>query len=140
MRRSLTTIGTVQERTRALRRLQSARLAMRLAEDAKKLSLKVGVLGDILREADHYAAEAGREYSGVSIGPEELHEIQLAPFKAAIDAGVGALMPSFNTVNGRPVTADKTLLTDLLRQQWTFNGVVLTDYTAINELQRALTQ
>lgn len=80
------------------------------------------------------APEAGREYAGVSIGWEDLHENQLPPFKTAIEAGVGSLMPAFNTINGMPVTADKRLLTGLLRERWGFEGVVVTDYTAINEL------
>lgn len=80
------------------------------------------------------APEAGREYAGVSIGWEELYENQLPPFKAAIEAGVGALMPAFNTVNGLPVTADGQMLNGLLRERWGFDGVILTDYTAINEL------
>jgi beta-glucosidase len=80
------------------------------------------------------APEGGREYAGLSIGPEDLHELHLPPFKAAIDAGVGSLMPAFNTVNTMPVTGDRRLLTGLLRELWDFNGFIVTDYTAVNEL------
>jgi beta-glucosidase len=58
----------------------------------------------------------------------------LPPYKAAIDAGAGSVMTSFNDINGVPATANKWLMTDLLRKQWGFKGLVVTDYTAVNEL------
>ena len=58
----------------------------------------------------------------------------LAPYQAAVDAGVGSVMTSFNEVDGVPASANKWLMTDLLRDQWGFNGFVVTDYTAINEM------
>jgi beta-glucosidase len=58
----------------------------------------------------------------------------LPPYKAAVDAGVASVMTSFNTINGIPATANKWLLTDLLRNQWGFKGLVVTDYTAISEM------
>jgi len=86
----------------------------------------------------HYAlyggAEAGRDYSTVDMSPRQMLEDYLPPYKAAVDAGVGSVMPSFNEINGVPATCNKWLMTDLLRNQWGFNGFVVSDYTAINEL------
>ena len=58
----------------------------------------------------------------------------LPPYKAAVDAGAGSVMASFNEVDGIPATANKFLLTDVLRKQWGFKGFVVTDYTGINEM------
>jgi beta-glucosidase len=58
----------------------------------------------------------------------------LPPYKAAIDAGAGSVMSSFNTIDGIPASANRWLMTDLLRKQWGFKGFVVTDYTAINEM------
>ena len=58
----------------------------------------------------------------------------LPPYKAAVDAGVGSVMASFNEVDGIPATANKYLMTDVLRNQWGFKGFVVTDYTGINEM------
>lgn len=80
------------------------------------------------------AAEAGREYNTVDMSLNRMYNDYLPPYKAAIDAGAGSVMSSFNTINGVPATANKWLLTDLLRKQWGFNGLVVSDYTAVNEL------
>jgi beta-glucosidase len=86
----------------------------------------------------HYAiyggAEAGRDYNTVDMSMCRMLENYLPPYKAAVDAGVGSVMSSFNEINGIPATGNKWLLTELLRNQWGFNGFVVTDYTAINEL------
>ncbi len=58
----------------------------------------------------------------------------LAPYKAAVDAGVGSVMSSFNIVDGIPATANKWLLTDLLRDEWGFGGLLVTDYNSIAEM------
>src|SRR5204863_5476716 len=58
----------------------------------------------------------------------------LPPYKAAVDAGVGSVMASFNEVDGIPATGNKFLMTDVLRKQWGFKGFVVTDYTGINEM------
>ena len=81
------------------------------------------------------AAEAGRDYNTVDMSRQRMYNEYLPPYKAAIDAGVGSVMTSFNDINGVPATANKWLLTDLLRQQWGFQGFVATDYTAINEME-----
>jgi beta-glucosidase len=80
------------------------------------------------------AAEAGRDYNTTDMSRQRMYNEYLPPYKAAIDAGVGSVMSSFNDVNGIPATANKWLMTDLLRKQWGFLGFVATDYTAINEL------
>ncbi|MBJ6142075.1 beta-glucosidase BglX [Hymenobacter sp. BT559] len=80
------------------------------------------------------AAEAGRDYNTTDMSRQRMYNEYLPPYKAAIDAGVGSVMSSFNDVNGIPATANKWLMTDLLRRQWGFLGFVATDYTAINEL------
>jgi beta-glucosidase len=79
-------------------------------------------------------AEAGREYNTVDMSLIKMYQDYLPPYKAALDAGAGSFMSSFNTINGVPATANKWLLTDLLRKQWGFKGFVVSDYTAVNEL------
>lgn len=80
------------------------------------------------------AAEAGRDYNTTDMSRQRMYNEYLPPYKAAVEAGVGSVMSSFNDVNGIPATANKWLMTDLLRRQWGFLGFVATDYTAINEL------
>lgn len=80
------------------------------------------------------AAEAGRDYNTVDMSDRRMYQDYLPPYKAAIDAGAGSIMSSFNEINGVPSTANKWLMTDLLRKQWGFKGFVATDYTAIMEL------
>ncbi|MEJ7663756.1 MAG: glycoside hydrolase family 3 N-terminal domain-containing protein [Hymenobacter sp.] len=81
------------------------------------------------------AAEAGRDYNTVDMSRQRMYNEYLPPYYAAIKAGVGSVMTSFNEINGIPATANKWLMTDLLRKQWGFQGFVATDYTAINELE-----
>lgn len=78
--------------------------------------------------------QGGRDYNVVDVSQRTLVETILPPFKATVDAGVGSFMTSFNEIAGVPSTANKWLLTDLLKKQWGFNGFVVTDYTAINEM------
>ena len=86
----------------------------------------------------HYAlygaSEAGRDYNTVDMSRVRMFNEYLYPYKAAIEAGVGSVMTSFNEVDGVPATANRWLMNDLLRDQWGFNGFVVTDYTAINEM------
>ena len=104
-----------------------------------------GYQGSSMQNADavmacvkHFAlyggAEAGREYNTVDMSPIKMYQDYLPPYKAAVDAGAGSFMSSFNTINGVPATANQWLLTDLLRKQWGFKGFVVSDYTAVNEL------
>lgn len=80
------------------------------------------------------APEAGRDYNTVDMSRLRMYNEYLPPYKAAIDAGVGTVMASFNEIDGVPATANKWLLTDLLRKEWGFNGFVVTDYTGITEM------
>lgn len=80
------------------------------------------------------AAESGRDYNTTDMSLDRMYNDYLPPYKAAIDAGAGSVMTSFNDINGIPATANKWLMTDLLRKQWGFKGFVVTDYTAVNEL------
>jgi beta-glucosidase len=79
------------------------------------------------------AAEAGRDYNTTDMSLQRMYNEYLPPYKAALDAGCGSVMSSFNDINGIPATVNKWLLTDLLRKQWGFTGFVVTDYTGINE-------
>ncbi|WP_418603685.1 beta-glucosidase BglX [Hwangdonia sp.] len=92
----------------------------------------------ILACAKHFvgygAAQAGRDYHTVNMGEEELRNVYLPPFKAAVDEGVETFMTAFNEINGVPATANTYIFKDILRDEWGFNGFVVTDYTAINEL------
>ncbi len=92
------------------------------------------VLATVKHFAGYGAAQAGRDYHTVDISERTLRDIYLPPFKAAIDAGVGSVMTSFNEYDGVPASGSKYLLTDVLRDQWGFDGFVVTDYTSINEM------
>lgn len=80
------------------------------------------------------AAEAGRDYNTTDMSRVRMFNEYMPPYKAAIDAGVGSVMTSFNEIDGIPATGNKWLMTDVLRKQWGFKGFVVTDYTAINEM------
>jgi beta-glucosidase len=80
------------------------------------------------------AVEAGRDYNTVDMSERTLREIYFPPFKAAIDAGVGTFMSAFNDLNGVPASANHFTLTDVLRGEWKFDGLVVSDYTSVEEL------
>ena len=80
------------------------------------------------------APVGGREYNTVDMSQRELFENYLPTYRAAVKAGAATVMTSFNEIAGVPSTANKWLLTDILRDLWGFAGMVVTDYTAINEL------
>ncbi len=80
------------------------------------------------------ASEAGRDYNTTDMSRIKMYNEFLPPYKAAIDAGVGSVMSSFNEIDGIPATGNKWLLTDLLRKQWGFKGFVVSDYTSLNEM------
>jgi len=92
----------------------------------------------ILACVKHYAlygaAEGGRDYNTVDMSHLRMYNDYLPPYKAAVDAGVGSVMTSFNEVDGIPATANKWLLTNVLRKQWGFKGFVVSDYTSVNEM------
>ena len=80
------------------------------------------------------AVEAGRDYNTTDMSRLRMYNEYFPPYKAAVDAGAGSAMASFNEVDGLPATANKWLMTDVLRKQWGFRGFVVTDYTGIAEL------
>ena len=80
------------------------------------------------------AVEAGRDYNTVDMSRIRMYQYYLPPYHAAVEAGARSVMSSFNEINGVPATANRWLLTDVLRTQWGFRGFVVTDYTAIKEL------
>lgn len=84
--------------------------------------------------AAYGAAEAGRDYNTAELSENTLMNYYMPPYQAAREAGVATYMASFNEINGVPSTGNKWLMTDLLRNQWGFNGFVVTDYTGMNEL------
>lgn len=103
--------------------------------------------GDNLADLDHIAtcvkhfaayggAEAGRDYNTVEISEHALREFYLPAYKACIDANVTMLMPSFNNLNGVPSTANRWLMQKVLREEWGYDGIVISDYAAIRELRR----
>ncbi|WP_207535624.1 beta-glucosidase BglX [Desertivirga arenae] len=80
------------------------------------------------------AIEAGRDYNTVDMSRIRMYNEYFPPYKAAVDAGAGSVMTSFNEIDGVPASGNKWLMTDVLRRQWGFNGFVVTDFTAINEM------
>ncbi len=98
------------------------------------LSKNNTVMACVKHFALYGAAEAGRDYNTVDMSRRKMMEDYLPPYRAAIDAGAGSVMSSFNEIDGIPASANKWLMTDLLRKQWGFNGFVVTDYSALNEM------
>lgn len=104
-----------------------------------------GYQGDDLTAANtlmacvkHYAlygaSEAGRDYGTVDMSRQRMYNEYFPPYKGAIDAGVGSVMASFNEVDGIPATGNRWLMTEVLRNQWGFDGFVLSDYTGVTEM------
>lgn len=92
------------------------------------------ILACVKHFALYGASEAGRDYNTVDMSRLRMYNEYLAPYKAAVEAGVGSVMSSFNVVDGIPATANKWLLTDLLRNEWGFQGLLVTDYNSIGEM------
>lgn len=98
------------------------------------LSANNTVMACVKHFALYGGAQAGRDYNPVDMSERSMMQDYLPPYKAAIDAGSASVMTSFNDINGVPAAANEWLVTDLLRKQWGFDGMVVTDYTALNEL------
>ena len=96
-------------------------------------------LDHLLATAKHFAAygaaEGGRDYNTADLSERTLREVYLAPFHAAVAAGVGSIMSSFNEIGGIPSSANRWLLTTVLRGEWGFGGPVVSDWTSVKELQ-----
>lgn len=82
------------------------------------------------------AVEGGRDYNTVDMSPQRMYNDYLPPYRAGLDAGAGGVMIALNSVNGQPATSNKWLLRDLLRKEWGFKGVTVSDHGAIDELLR----
>ena len=100
----------------------------------KDLSLSHTMMACVKHFALYGGSEAGREYNTVDMSKIKMYEYYLSPYKAAVDAGAGSIMSSFNEIDGVPATGNKWILTDLLRKQWGFKGFVVSDYTSLNEM------
>lgn len=100
----------------------------------KDLSQNYTLLACVKHFALYGAPEGGRDYNTVDMSHIRMYNDYFPPYKAAIDAGVGSVMASFNEIDGIPATGSKWLMTEVLRNQWKFNGFVVTDYTGINEM------
>lgn len=92
------------------------------------------ILSCVKHFALYGASEAGRDYNTVDMSRHRMYNEYLPPYKAAVEAGAGSMMASFNEIDGIPATANKWLLTEVLRQQWGFDGFVISDYTAVEEM------
>ena len=108
--------------------------AMVYGYQGKDLSLSNTILACVKHFALYGAGEAGRDYNTVDMSHLRMFNEYFPPYKAAVDAGVGTVMASFNEVDGIPATGNKWLQTDVLRKMWGFDGFIVTDYTGINEM------
>jgi beta-glucosidase len=98
------------------------------------LAADTTVMACVKHFALYGAAEGGKDYNTTDMSRIAMHQYFLPPYKAAVDAGVGSVMTSFNEVEGIPATANKYLLRDVLMKQWGFTGLVVSDYTSVSEM------
>ena len=112
--------------------------AMVLGYQGKDLNDQLKRNDEIMACVKHFAlygaGEAGRDYNTVDMSRNRMFNEYMYPYEAAVHAGVGSVMASFNEVDGVPATANRWLMTDVLRKQWGFNGFVVTDFTGISEM------
>lgn len=108
--------------------------AMVRGYQGKDLGAADNVMACVKHFALYGAAEAGRDYNTVDMSRYRMYNEYFEPYKAAVDAGAGSVMSSFNLVDGIPATENKWLLDDVLRKQWNFDGFVVTDYGSIGEV------
>ncbi|MFK1846338.1 beta-glucosidase BglX [Bacteroides fragilis] len=108
--------------------------AMIRGYQGKDMSRNDEIMACVKHFALYGASEAGRDYNTVDMSRQRMFNEYMLPYQAAVEAGVGCVMASFNEVDGVPATGSKWLMTDVLRKQWGFDGFVVTDYTGINEM------
>ncbi len=108
--------------------------AMIRGYQGKDMSRNDEIMACVKHFALYGASEAGRDYNTVDMSRQRMFNEYMLPYQAAVEAGVGSVMASFNEVDGVPATGNKWLMTDVLRKQWGFGGFVVTDYTGINEM------
>ena len=92
------------------------------------------ILSCVKHFALYGASEAGKDYNTVDMSHLRMYNEYFAPYRAAVEADVGSVMSSYNIVDGIPATANKWLLTDVLRDEWGFQGLLVTDYNSIAEM------
>lgn len=109
-------------------------IAMVKGYQGNSLADKNTLLACVKHFALYGAPEGGRDYNSVDMSKIKMYNEYLPPYKAAVDAGVATIMSSFNDIDGVPASGNKWLLTDLLKKDWKFNGMVVSDYTSINEM------
>ncbi|MBK8004759.1 MAG: glycoside hydrolase family 3 C-terminal domain-containing protein [Gemmatimonadetes bacterium] len=115
-------------------------LASRLAEamirgfQGEDLAQPGSIAACVKHFAGYGACEAGRDYAATSLPETELRNVHLRPFRAAVAAGVASVMTSFSDVNGLPATANPLLLRDILRREWGFDGLVVSDWESVPQL------
>ena len=98
------------------------------------LSAENTIMSCVKHYALYGAAEGGRDYNTTDMSRVRMYNEYFPPYKAAVDAGVGSVMVSFNEIDGVPASGNKWLVDDVLRKQWKFNGFVVSDYTGIPEM------
>ena len=108
--------------------------AMVRGYQGKDMSRNDEIMACIKHFALYGAAEAGRDYNTVDMSRQRMFNDYMLPYQAGVEAGAGSVMASFNEVEGVPATANKWLMTDVLRGAWGFNGYVVTDFTGISEM------
>ncbi|MCE8799092.1 beta-glucosidase BglX [Bacteroides fragilis] len=108
--------------------------AMVRGYQGKDMSCNDEIMACIKHFALYGAAEAGRDYNTVDMSRQRMFNDYMLPYQAGVEAGAGSVMASFNEVEGVPATANKWLMTDVLRGAWGFNGFVVTDFTGISEM------
>lgn len=106
------------------------------AYQGERLSAADSVMASVKHFALYGAVEGGRDYNVVDMSPQRMYQDYLPPYRAAVDAGAGGVMVALNTVNGVPASANRWLLRDLLRDDWGFRGLTISDHGAIDELLR----
>jgi len=115
-------------------------LVSRIAQVMVKAYQGTGLIGadNIMASVKHFAlygaVEGGRDYNTVDMSPVKMYQDYLPPYRAAIDAGAGGVMVALNSINGIPATANMWLMQDLLRKEWGFKGLAVSDHGAIFEL------
>lgn len=111
-----------------------AEVSVRALQGESKPIASDRVMASVKHFALYGAVEGGRDYNVVNMDPQRMYNDYLPPYRAAIDAGAGAVMVALNSINGAPATSNTWLLQDLLRKEWGFKGLTVSDHGAITEL------
>ncbi|EBE7899755.1 beta-glucosidase BglX [Salmonella enterica] len=104
------------------------------AMQGKSPADRYSVMTSVKHFAAYGAVEGGKEYNTVDMSSQRLFNDYMPPYKAGLDAGSGAVMVALNSLNGTPATSDSWLLKDVLRDEWGFKGITVSDHGAIKEL------